>query len=703
MKPEQEVKYVSAQKRNDQLLKLRLRLLEFSPGHTLDELLQFTLDEICSYNGSPLGFYHFVEPNQTTLSLQAWSTGTLKEFSVLHEKGARFPVGENGVWVDCIRQQMPIILNHYPNVRQGQRSREKQAVTRELVVPVLRNELVVALLGVGNKSKPYHDADVRELSFLADVAWSMAAQKRTEQSLSESEELFRLLVQNSPVYTYIKDEQLRVVEVSKNFQQLLGIPINQIIGRRTEELFPPELAQKIHNDDMTVLVTGKPTEFEEEFEGQHFHSIKFPLNRGPKVYLAGHTLDFTERRQAQLALHRSEEHFRAFFENATVGMATIDQSKYFTCVNSVLCHLLGYSREELLHMTWMELTHPDDLTLSHERFDRTASDEINDMVNQKRYIRKDGTTVHAKTTLRCLRNSDGSIKYFIVLVEDISEQISTEKELNVTRRQLLQQDKMASIGLLASGIAHEINNPMGFITSNIATLRKYWDRVVVYIQALEDEILESSSQERAAGITAKKEALKIDRIRNELPKIIQESSEGSGRIKNIVTDLKRFVRNDDNSRMEPADLNQCIRSVINIVTNEIKYVATLRLVLGEIPLVTCNQQQISQVLMNLLVNAAQAITEKGEITVGSRTGNGMVSITVSDTGCGIPDEEMLLIFKPFYTTKEAGKGTGLGLSISTDIITKHGGTIQVMSTVGVGTTFTITLPVDGNATSAALP
>ena len=261
-------------------------------------------------------------------------------------------------------------------------------------------------------------------------------------------------------------------------------------------------------------------------------------------------------------------------------MATIDQSKYFTCVNSVLCHLLGYSREELLHMTWMELTHPDDLTLSHERFDRTASDEINDMVNQKRYIRKDGTTVHAKTTLRCLRNSDGSIKYFIVLVEDISEQISTEKELNVTRRQLLQQDKMASIGLLASGIAHEINNPMGFITSNIATLRKYWDRVVVYIQALEDEILESSSQERAAGITAKKEALKIDRIRNELPKIIQESSEGSGRIKNIVTDLKRFVRNDDNSRMEPADLNQCIRSVINIVTNEIKYVATLRLVLS---------------------------------------------------------------------------------------------------------------------------
>ncbi len=681
-------------RQNDELLMVRIRLMEYALGHGLDELLQYSLDEICAFNGSPMGFYHFVEPDQTTLSLQAWSTGTLKDFCTTLEKGTPYPIGESGIWVDSVHQQKPVMVNHYATIRPRKGEREQQAaILRELVVPVLRTDLVVALLGVGNKSKPYGDEDVRELSFLADVLWSMVAQKRTEQALAESKELFRLFVEQSPVYTYIKDENLRVIEASRNFEKLLGRPLELIIGRRTEELFPPEFAGTIHRGDLDVLAAGGPSEFEYEFKGRHFHSIKFPLKRGNRTFLASQTMDFTERRNAQQALHRSEEHFRAFFENATVGMATTDLDKHFTSVNSALCRMLGYSREELLTLTWPEVTHPDDLPTNFIRFDRTVSGEINDTVCQKRYLKKDGATVHAVNTVKCLRNQDGGVKYFIVLVEDITARVATERELMDIRRQMLQQDKMASIGLLASGIAHEINNPMGFITSNITTLGKYWDRLDSYISALEQELRESSTPQGAARITTRRGELKIDRIRNELPQIIRESADGSGRIKAIISDLKRFARSDEFGRMEPADLNQCIRSVITIVTNEIKYVATLALELGELPLVTCNQQQISQVLMNLLVNAAQAMVGQGKITVRSSSDTDMVYIAVSDTGCGIPESQLSRIFQPFYTTKEAGRGTGLGLSISHDIVIKHGGTIQVRSSVGAGATFTIALPL----------
>ncbi len=692
MKANQKGRGASPLKRNDLLLKLRIRLMEYPLGHTLDELLQYSLDEICAFNGSPMGFYHFVDPDQTTLTLQAWSTAILKEFSTTHEKGTHYPVGESGVWVDSVRQRKPIILNDYG---MDEVPENDAGVIRELVVPVLRHDLVVALMGVGNRTKPYDDADVNELSFLADVLWSMASQKRTEQALAESEELFRLFVEQSPVYTYIKDENLSVVNVSKNFQQLLDMPLEFIIGRRTEELFPPELAKTILSDDRRVLSHGRPSEIELEFQGRYFHSIKFLLKRGGRKYLAGHTIDVTERRNTLSALHRSEDHFRAFFENATVGMATTDLTKHFTSVNSALCRMLGYSREELLSLTWLELTHPDDLPASIVRFHRTVSDEINDTVSQKRYIRKDGATVHVINTLRCLRNPDDSIKYFIVLVEDISARVATERELNDSRRLLLRQDKMASIGLLASGIAHEINNPMGFITSNITTLGKYWDRLDAYLGALEEEIREQSNPEAMARISARKGALKIDRIRQEFSQIIRESSEGTTRIKTIINDLKRFIRNDELVRMEPADLNQCIRSVITIVTNEIKYVATLKLDLGEIPPVTCNQQQISRVIMNLLVNAAQAIIGHGEISVMSRCEAGLVKIIVADTGCGIPEPDIPHIFQPFFTTKEIGRGTGLGLSISHDIVIRHGGMITVESRVGAGSRFTITLPVRG--------
>jgi PAS domain S-box-containing protein len=682
---------VGRENRDDLLLKVCIRLMEFAAHHPLDKLLQYTLDELCACNGSPISFFHVVEPDQKSLSLQAWSTTTLPSLYSDQAQGSHCPISRFGIWQDAIEQQTAVIQNNQTDLLQN------KGLNRELIVPVVRNDLVVALLGVGNKPIPYDDHDVRELTILADVVWTIASQKRSEHALAESEELFRLLVEHSPMYTYIKNEQLRIVNVSRNFEQLLEKPLDQIIGRLSEELFPPDSAQKFRHNDLAVLASGQVMEYEEEIQGRFFHSIKFPLTLGDRSYLAGHSMDITERRQGQQALYQSEEHFRAFFENATVGMATTDCSLRFTSANSALCQILGYSREELLNSTWSELTHPDDLAAELALFDRTVSGAVNDTVTQKRYRRKDGATVHTMNTVRCLRKPDNSIKYFIVLVEDISARVATEKELNGIRQQMLQQDKMASIGLLASGIAHEINNPMGFITSNITTLKKYWERLETYLEALEQKVQATSGEEAMARITSQRVGLKITQIRKELPQLLKESCDGTARIKTIINDLKRYVRTDEQSRMEPADLNQCIRSVVTIVNNEIKYVASLTLDLGEIVSVICNPQQISQVLMNLLINAAHSLVGQGDITVRSWSDSAMVHISVRDSGCGIPREQISRIFEPFFTTKEIGKGTGLGLSISHDIVKLHGGTIQVESSVGVGSLFILSLPVNGPA------
>jgi two-component system NtrC family sensor kinase len=268
-----------------------------------------------------------------------------------------------------------------------------------------------------------------------------------------------------------------------------------------------------------------------------------------------------------------------------------------------------------------------------------------------------------------------------------------EIQLKESQALIIQQEKMASIGQLAAGVAHEINNPMGYITSNLNSLGRYSEKIAQFLE-LQEKILESCTDQVAkAAITEQKRQLKLDFVLNDLRELIAESLEGSKRVTKIVQDLKSFSRSEGNEAVR-SDLNECIKSTINVVKNEIKYVAELDLQLGEIPPVICRPQQISQVVMNLLVNAAHAITEKGIITLKTQQVDDRVEISVSDTGSGIAPELIEKIFEPFFTTKEAGKGTGLGLAISIDIVRKHGGELQVISEVGKGTTFTVRLPFE---------
>ncbi|RJQ21729.1 MAG: PAS domain S-box protein [Nitrospiraceae bacterium] len=265
-------------------------------------------------------------------------------------------------------------------------------------------------------------------------------------------------------------------------------------------------------------------------------------------------------------------------------------------------------------------------------------------------------------------------------------------ELKAAQARMLQREKMASIGQLAAGVAHEINNPTGFILSNMGSLLKYTDKLTEFI-GIQTDLLESfNSVEISKKLREARKKMKLDYIIGDVSQLIRESAEGADRIKKIVQNLKSFSRLDE-AEYKMADINSGIENTINIVWNELKYKATLTKKYGDLPMTLCNPGQLNQVFMNVLVNAADSIEKQGELSVKTWNENGSINVSITDTGSGIPEDKINKIFEPFFTTKEAGKGTGLGLSITYDIVKKHNGEIQVSSEVGKGTTFTIKIPV----------
>lgn len=265
-------------------------------------------------------------------------------------------------------------------------------------------------------------------------------------------------------------------------------------------------------------------------------------------------------------------------------------------------------------------------------------------------------------------------------------------ELTSRQAIILHQDKMASIGLLAAGVAHDINNPIGFVTNNLEELRIYLTRLQAFIEEQQTIIQATAPPEELKKLREDWNQLGIDYILDDFGALIAESLEGATRVSDIVKNLRNFSRVDDFA-FKLADINECMESSIKITQHELRHKAQVHRQFGEIPKIFCCPQQLNQAFMNLLVNAVHAIDKRGEVTLKSWSDADFVHISITDTGCGIPENLQPKIFEPFFTTKEAGKGTGLGLSIVADIIKLHQGEISVQSRPDQGTTFTITLPI----------
>ncbi len=267
-------------------------------------------------------------------------------------------------------------------------------------------------------------------------------------------------------------------------------------------------------------------------------------------------------------------------------------------------------------------------------------------------------------------------------------------ELKAAQSQLLQKEKMASVGQLAAGVAHEINNPMGFIISNIGSLREYGEALKEYVLAADVVLAAGCGEADRAKMQALQDRLDIPFILEDTPSLIKESLDGAGRVRTIVQNLKSFS-NVDQAEVQQININDCLESTVSIAWNELKAKADVVRSYGDVPLIECRPQELGQVFLNILRNAAQAIKDRGTIRLTTGREDGVVVVAISDNGCGIPPEIVGRIFEPFFTTRPVGQGTGLGLSICYDIVKKHGGAIEVTSTVDSGTTFTIRLPIGG--------
>jgi C4-dicarboxylate-specific signal transduction histidine kinase len=271
------------------------------------------------------------------------------------------------------------------------------------------------------------------------------------------------------------------------------------------------------------------------------------------------------------------------------------------------------------------------------------------------------------------------------------------EDLRTAQGQLLQSEKFSAIGQLAAGIAHEINNPIGFINSNIQTLTQYVNTYRNLFQLREkfDQAVRDKDYEKASAMLSEVEKFKkimnFSFINSDVPNLLKESYEGAQKIHRIIEDLRTFASPDKES-MGSVKVDAIMESMINIVWNEIKYKVELKKEYSPVPAITCNPQKIAQVFVNLLMNSAQAIKDKGIITIRTYTKDGFVCVDVADNGGGISPQNSIKIFDPFFTTKPVGQGTGLGLSICYDIIKKHGGSITFTSKLGEGTTFTVMLP-----------
>jgi two-component system, NtrC family, sensor kinase len=282
------------------------------------------------------------------------------------------------------------------------------------------------------------------------------------------------------------------------------------------------------------------------------------------------------------------------------------------------------------------------------------------------------------------------------LITEKAEQAALIQKLEEAHNQLLQAEKLASIGQLAAGVAHEINNPIGFVSSNLESLRCYLAQLFEAIDAHEAEAaaLPADARKRLAAVRAR---IELDYLREDAAALLSESSDGIRRVRQIVQDLKDFSHVNESQWLQ-SDLRHGLDSTLNIVQNEVKYVADVVKEYGEIPDIDCLASQLNQVFLNMFVNASHAMTPGRRGTITVRTGMavdeaGHVHVEIEDNGKGISPENLKRIFDPFFTTKPVGVGTGLGLSLAYGIVGKHHGRIEVRSEVGSGTCFRIVLPV----------
>jgi two-component system cell cycle sensor histidine kinase/response regulator CckA len=551
---------------------------------------------------------------------------------------------------------------------------DPQGILSILVLPMRVQGVLAGFIGFDNtaEARTWDRLEVDLLSAAAGAISVALERRESERALRERERRFRQLAENASdvLYLYRREPPRGFAYVSRVSQAKLGYGPVEHYGE------PDLWYQRVHPEDRALL--EQLLEAPQPFQGApvvvRFHHpdgrtlwlehVVAPVTdaSGRVVAVEGLARDITERREAEEALRLSEASFRALLEGVP-DAAAIERDGRIVYANAALVATLGFERAE---------------QLTGQRFGDYVKDmrgpeavRAGALTGERRLVRRDGRTRVAEVVSLPLR-FDGQ-PAVVSIARDVTEQRQLQARLTLA-------DRLASVGTLAAGIAHEINNPLAFVLSNLGFLA--------------DEFRHHLPP--GDGATALQARLKGEPDLGEWHEVLHEACEGAERVRQIVRQLKTFSRPDE-ERVSPLDMHSVLESVAMMAANEIRHRAQLRRDYGDIPPVMANEGKLSQVFLNLVVNAAQAIPEgaahRHEIRlVTRRDGHGRVVVEVQDTGVGIPREVIDRIFDPFFTTKPVGVGTGLGLSICHSIISGLGGDITVESEPGRGTVFRVVLP-----------
>jgi PAS domain S-box-containing protein len=549
---------------------------------------------------------------------------------------------------------------------------------------------------------------------------------RAEDAWLASEAFYHSLVENLPQNIFRKDSQGRFTFANRRFCSSLGRSLEEILGKTDRDFYPESLAEKYRRDDLRVMHSGEVLEDVEAHVNNDGEVRRVQVTKSPLRDPAGRVVglqcifwDVTEQYRTLEALAASEERFALAVRGTNDGLWDWDVRTNDTYYSPRFKELLGYGEEEFPHRieTFLDHLHPEDRPRVQEVANRHLYDRepfvveyrLGNKAGQSRWFLargqavwdESGQPVRMAGSISDIHDRKMAEELLRAQNQLLQEMAKSERRALEEREQaqsrMVESAKLAGLGQLVAGVAHEINNPLAFVGNNVAVLQ----RDLVELHALlrlyrrGDAALADRDPALAEEIRAYCEEIDIAYTMENLRGLLDRTRDGLRRIHDIVKDLRVFARLDEGDMAE-VDLNTGIESSVNIILGyakkrQVEVVCEL----ASLPPVSCHAAKINQVMMNLIVNAIDACQSNGRVVIRSKAcpDEDGVCVLVIDDGCGIDASIQDRIFDPFFTTKPIGIGTGLGLSISYGIVQDHGGTIEVDSRPGEGSCFTVRLPI----------
>jgi PAS domain S-box-containing protein len=708
-------------RRADAMNAARLRLIHFAATHSLDALLEETLNEAEALTGSLIGFYHFVDEDQRALTLQAWSTRTKATFCKAAGKGSHYAVDAAGVWVECVAQRGPVIHNDYASLPNRKGLPEGHAeVVRELVVPVLRGARVTAILGVGNKPGDYGPEDVEAVAVLADLAWEIADRKRADEQLHRVNRQLRAISECNQALMRTADEQSILDEVCRIVCERAGYPMAWVglVEHDAERSIRPVASAGDHagyvarvraswgEDDRgrgpagVAARTGRTVAVQElsaspEFapwlqaatacgyramiclpladDAQQVLGLLFIYSGEPDAFsaeeirlleeLAGDLafgVSVLRSRTRRKEVERDVALLSFALDNVHEAAFLIDPEGRLRYVNGEACRALGYERDALLGRSVADVDPEFPAERWPEHWRELTSKRT--LLFETRHRARDGRVFPVEVSANYFEYEGQG--YDLALAHDVTERRRLEEQLR-------QAQKMEAVGTLAGGVAHDFNN---ILTG-----------IIGYGYVIQEALPQG------------------DPLHDSVEQILAASERAAQLTRGLLAFSRKQVINP-----KPVDLNVVVRGIEGLLRRVIGEDVELSTELAPAPLVVmADTGQLEQVLMNLATNARDAMPGGGILSIATRafelddryvaahgwgTPGPHAVLSVSDTGMGMSAATRRKVFEPFFTTKEKGKGTGLGLSIVYGIVKQHGGAVDVYSEPGKGTSFKILLP-----------